>query len=147
MTGCATTSAEPGANAFVQDHAQEAMRAAAATRAVVAALSKLSAPPTRPQLEGLALLAERGRREDVPATEWSAPEKAEEEDLEQAEIAVIEGADELSKAMAGLRAYAHAPQAASLYVYRHQLASGREKWDEGISELWYLAHRAKPPTI
>ena len=60
---------------------------------------------------------------------------------------MTEGAAELAAAASALQAYAHAPSAAELADYASKLASGRTQWNEGISQLWYLAHASHPPTV
>ncbi|HMD56476.1 MAG TPA: hypothetical protein VKG82_03285 [Solirubrobacteraceae bacterium] len=147
VSGCASSSAQPGADVFYREHAGEAARAAAATRTVQAAVSRLSRPPTQTQLEQLSLDARRGRRDVVPASEWSVTENGEEEDVSQAELELNEGATAFLMAMAALRAYARAPRQSELAVYEDQLAHGRERWDQGIRQLWYLAHQPNPPTV
>jgi hypothetical protein len=146
FAGCASSSAQKGATSFLSEHVVGVARAAAATKAVEAEVSRLSSSPTRPQLERLARAAAKGHRNLVPASEWNVAE-GEEEDLPQAEAEVTEGANELANAMSALLAYARAPSGAALARYESELAHGREKWNGGISQLWYLAHESNPPTV
>lgn len=137
-----------GATAFLNEHVAAATRASAATKAVEVEVSRLSSSPTGPQLERLARTAAEGHRNDVRAGEWNvAAEGGEEEDLPRAEAEVTEGANDLTDAMSALKAYARAPSAAALARYESELAHGREQWNGGISQLWYLAHRSNPPTV
>jgi hypothetical protein len=147
FAGCASSSAQLGATAFLNEHVAAAARAAAATKAVEAEVSRLSSSPTRPQLERLARAAGKGHRNVVQAGEWNVAEGGEEEDLPLAETEVTGGAKELANAISALRAYARAPSAAALARCESELAQGREKWNAGISELWYLAHESNPPTV
>jgi hypothetical protein len=148
FAGC-SSSAQPGASGFVGEHVAGAASAAAATKGVETDVSRASSAPTaRQQLDRLARAAGGARREDVRASEWNvAPEGAEEEDLPRAESQATEGADELAHAMSAAQAYARAPSAAALARYEGALARGRERWNEGISQIWYLAHRSNPPTV
>ena len=59
---------------------------------------------------------------------------------------MITGANDLAAAISALRAYARAPSAAGLARYQSELPHGREEWNQGISQLWYLAHKSNPPT-
>jgi hypothetical protein len=151
FAGCASGSPQTGASAFVAEHGAAPASVASATRAVRAAASRLSSPPTRAQLSALAALATRAHRDLLAASEWSVAgrgeEGAEEEDVPRAEGQVTEGASEMAGAMSALAAYARAPSAATLSGYRNKLASGSTQWNEGISQLWYLAHRSHAPTI
>jgi hypothetical protein len=45
------------------------------------------------------------------------------------------------------RSYALAPRASALAGYQSKLANGRVSWNEGISQLWYLAHETSPPRL
>jgi hypothetical protein len=146
LAGCAATGASPGANDFYRAHAHEAARAAAAARAVQNAVAGLPPQPTAAQLQALATAARRGRRYIAPASEWSVTENGEEEDLSQAELELNEGANAFLDATYALRSYARVPRAATLARYRQELASGRERWNQGVHELWYLAHEPDPPT-
>ncbi len=153
-SGCASSSIQTDAAAFLTEHAITAKRAAAATKAVAAEASRLSSPPSGSQLERLARSAAQARRDTVRASEWNVAksgeggeEGAEEEDLPRAETEATEAAGELASAMSALQAYARAPSAAALASYRSKFAHGRERWDESISQLWYLAHRSSPPTV
>ena len=146
VAGCGSTSAQGSATAFLDEHVSAVARAAAATKAAEAQVSRLSRPPTRLQLERLARAAAQGHRSVVPASEWEVAE-GEEEDLPQAEAEVTEGANELAHATSALLAYARTSGAAALTRYESELAHGREKWNGGISELWYLAHKSNPPTV
>ena len=147
LAGCATGSADPGADGFVRVHAAAAQRAAAAASALQAGVASLSRPPSASQLQALEVQARRARREIVPATEWDVNESGEEEDLSQAELELNEGAGSLMSASAALRAYARDPSASRLALYESELAHGRERWNQGVRQLWYLAHRAGPPTV
>ncbi len=147
FAGCASSSAQMGATAFLDEHVAGATRAAAATKAVEAEASRLSSPPTQPQLEQLARTAGQGHRNVVQVGEWNVAEGGEEEDLPHAKAEVTEGANELANAMSALLAYARAPRAAALARYESELARGREQWNEGISQLWYLAQEPHPPTV
>lgn len=130
------------------------MQAATATNTLELRASGLSgAPESASQLKRLARAAASARRAAVHAGEWSVAAGGEgggaeeEEDLPRAETQATEGANELARAVAALQTYARAPSAAALARYQNKLASGREQWDEGISEIWHLAHRSNPPTV
>jgi hypothetical protein len=151
LAGCASGSPQTGAGTFVTEHGAAPASAVSATRAVESAVSRLSSPPTRGQLGSLADLATQARRDLVAASGWNVAgrgeEGAEEEDVPRAETQVTEGAGELAGAMSALSSYSRAPSAAALASYRSELASGRTQWDEGISQLWYLARDSRPPTV
>jgi hypothetical protein len=151
FAGCASSSVQEDAAAFVKGHVIAAVHAAVATKAVEAEVSRLSSPPTRSQLERLARAAGKDRRNLVHASEWAVAgggeQGGEEEDLPRAEAQVTNGANELARAMSLLQAYARTPSAAALARYATQLDHGREAWDEGISELWHLGHESNPPTV
>ena len=147
LAGC-SSNAQTGASAFIGEHRAGAIRAAAATKAVETDVSRLSRSPTRPQLEQLARAASEGHLAVAQVQGWSVAEGAEEgEDLPLAESQVNEGAGELAKAMSVLRSSANAPDAAERTRYEGELARGRYRWNEGISQLWYLAHESDPPTV
>jgi hypothetical protein len=151
LAGCASSSTQTAATAFIHEHGGAAARAAAATKALELDVSRLSSAPTRSQLQRLARAAAEGRRDVVQAGEWNVTEGgeegAEEEDLPRAEHETTEGASELANATSAAQAYARTPTAAALARYQRELARGREQWNEGISQLWYLGHRANPPTV
>jgi hypothetical protein len=148
FAGCAPGQVQMDATAFVNEHVAAATRASAAAKAVEAQVSRLSRPPTGTQLERLARIAAEGRRNVVQVGEWNvAAEGVEEEDLPRAEAEVTEGANDLTDAMSALKVYARALSAAALARYVSELAHGREQWNGGISQLWYLAHRSNPPTV
>lgn len=154
LAGCASSSIQTEASEFVQQHGAAATQAAAATNLVELRVSGLSGgPASAGQLEGLAHAAASARRATVGPGEWSIAAGGEgggaeeEEDLPRAETQVTNGANELRHAATALQAYTRAPSAAALARYRTELAGGREQWDEGISEIWHLAHRSHPPTV
>ncbi|MGD0454113.1 MAG: hypothetical protein ABSB69_11000 [Solirubrobacteraceae bacterium] len=151
FAGCASGSPQTGATTFLDEHAAAAARVAAAAKTVQGEVSRLSSPPSRPQLGLLARSAGEAQRNLVQASEWNVAgqgeEGAEEEDVPRAETQVTEGAAELADATSALQAYARAPSAAALARYESKLASGRTQWNEGIAQLWYLAHASHPPTV
>lgn len=154
LGGCASSSIQTDAAAFVDEHAAVAARVARSARAVEAVVSQLSHPPSQAQLSGLDAAAGAARRSAVLASEWGVSrggeggeEGAEEEDLPRAQTEAGEAATDLVGAMSALETYVRAPSASVLARYRSELAHGREVWDESISQLWYLAHRRSPPTI
>jgi hypothetical protein len=49
--------------------------------------------------------------------------------------------------MAYLTAYASAPRTLALHRYKGRLADARIEWNEGIAQLYYLAHRSHAPTL
>jgi hypothetical protein len=140
-----------GASTFRGDHGAAAARVAAATKTVEADVARLASHPSSAQLLLLARAAALARRELVAAGEWDVPgqgeEGAEEEDVPRAATQVTEAANEMAGAMAVLQGYAHTPSTAALARYESKLAPARQQWDEGISQLWFLAHAAGAPTV
>lgn len=140
-----------GASAFHDEHAAAAVRLAAALKQVEADVSRLSSSPTRSQLGPLAQAAGEAHGNVAQAGKWSVAgqgeEGAEEEDVPRAETQVAEGADELANAMSSLQAYARAPSAGTRARYERELAAGRTEWNEGIFQLWFLAHKSNAPTV
>ncbi len=151
FAGCAAGSPQTGAKTFLGEHAAAAARLAAATRTVEGELARLSRSPNRAQLKLLARAAGEVHPQLVKASEWSVAgqgeEGAEEEDVPRAETQVVEAAMELVGATAGLQTYARAPSASALARYESKLSTARGQWNEGISQLWYLAHTAHPPML
>jgi hypothetical protein len=155
LAGCATSSPQTAASAFVDEHLAGAARAAAAVNAGEVELTQLPSHPTRAQLDRLVRNAGAGREEIAAAGKWhtvvvsaeSSEEGGEEEDVPRAETQATQGAAELATAMSALQTYARAPGASALARYRSELATGREQWNEGISQLWHLAHTAHAPTV
>jgi hypothetical protein len=151
LVGCASGSPQTGAAAFRREHAVQAARMAATTKAVELEISRLPPAPTSAQLARLARAAAEAHGEAAQASAWNVAgrgeEGAEEEDVPRAETQVTEGAGEAAGAMSALQTYTRAPSAAALASYRSKLANGKTEWDEGISQLWYLAHASDPPTL
>lgn len=154
LAGCGSSDIQSDATAFLGEHAATATTAAAAVRTVEADLGELSNPPSRQQLGRLSRATSRARATTARASEWEVSksaeggeEGAEEEDLPRAETEATSAATELAGAMLALQAYVRAPSVATLDRYRGEFAPAREKWDESISQLWYLAHRRDPPTV
>lgn len=148
--GCAAGSPQTGAKDFYEEHATAASSIAAATRAVEGEVS-LPTPPTKSQLATLAGAVSQAHTSLEQVSGWKiagqGEEGAEEEDVPRAETQVAEGAEELLSAMSALGSYARAPTASTLAHYNSKLASGRISWNEGISQLWYLAHKSTPPKL
>lgn len=151
LAGCAASSARNGARDYLGEHAAAAARVAAATKAVELEVSRLPSSPLRSRLARLARGAGEARGDGAVAGAWSVAggdeEGTEDEDVARAETEVAEGAKELAGAMALVQAYARAPSAGALRRYESELASGRAQWNEGVTELWYLAHAAHPPIV
>lgn len=111
-------------------------------------MGALASPPTEHQLTRVARAAqEANKRIDEARSGWTVTESGEEEELSTIETQLTEGSDELKNAMAALVTYAGNPNAAALMPYTMHIKSGREQWNEGISQLWYLTKRSKPPTV
>jgi hypothetical protein len=147
LAGCAA-SAPSGATVFIKQHGAAVARTSAATKAVEVEVARLPRSPTEAQLEHLLLIAGDARRDAVQAGEWNlANPEAEEEDLPRAEGEVTEGANALAKAMAALQAYARTSRADALARYRSESAHGHERWNEGISQLWFQAGKPDPPIV
>lgn len=147
LAGCATVGAEPGVDVFLKQHSTEASRAARAMKNIEEAVSQFPAQPTSSQLQAVSQVAIRSRRDVAAASEWGVSESGEEEDLGQAQIEVNAGADSVLQAIFSIRAYARTPRATLLASVKRQLASARVQWNDGISQLWYLARKPNPPTI
>jgi hypothetical protein len=152
--GCASSSIQADATAFLGEHGLAAMHAAAATRSVESAVGTLTPSSSRSQLQAISRAAAQARRGDVQAGEWNlatsgegGEEGLEEEDLPRAETETTEAAGELANAMASLQRYVHARTPSALAAYKTELDRGRERWDESVSQLWHLAHRGSPPTL
>ncbi|HSZ13377.1 MAG TPA: hypothetical protein VK790_05010 [Solirubrobacteraceae bacterium] len=151
LAGCATASPQMGAATFLDEHGTSAQRVALEARAVELMAGQLRTPATRPALGLLGSRAARARADLARASRWAVAgqgeEGAEEEDVPRAETQVTEGAGELASAMSALQSYSRAPSAAALARYRGRLAQERAQWNEGIAQLWHLAHRSSPPTV
>jgi hypothetical protein len=149
--GCASGSPQMGAKSFYEEHAKAAAGIAVATKAVELEISRLSTSPTRSQLTMLAADASQMYTRLLQVSGWQVAgqgeEGVEEEDVPRAETQLAEGAEALAAAMSSLGSYARLPEAVTLAKYRSKLASGRTSWNEGISQLWYLAHKATPPKL
>jgi hypothetical protein len=155
LAGCATSSPQTAATTWVREHLAGAARVAAAVKADELGLAQLPVRPTRAQLTRLLRSVRAGRGDVVAAAEWqpvsvsaaSAEEGGEEEDIPRAENQATQGASELAAALSALQLYALAPSAKALASYRSDLAAGREQWNEGIAQLWHLAHVSNAPVI
>ena len=146
--GCASSQLRISADAFLAEHGNAAVAAAAAMRAADAAASRLAGSPTAAELAALRRAASGARRKMRMVSEWSVSEGGEEEDVPRAEGELVEASDEFETAMSSLLSYGRAPAQASLAVYREDLARGREKWNEGIGELWHVGGRSgAAPTV
>jgi hypothetical protein len=154
LAACASSSIQTDAVTFLDEHGREAVRDAQATRSVEAGASGLTRSTSRPKVHLLSRTAEIARRADVEAGEWNlanagegGEEGLEEEDLPRAEVETTEAAGELATAMTALQAYLRTSAPDSLDRYRTELARGRERWNESVTQLWHLAHRSSPPTL
>jgi hypothetical protein len=151
VAACASGSPQTGAKTFLAEHATAAEQLARSTKLVEAMLARPAGTPPRSQLALLARAATQARPELQAASEWSVAgqgeEGAEEEDVPRAETQVTEAAAELAAAMSALETYAGAPSASGLTRSQSKLSAARGQWNEGISQLWYLAHTAHPPTL
>ena len=149
--GCAAGSPQTGAKSFYEEHATAATGVAATTKAVEAEVSRLPSSPTRSQLATLVPAVSQAHTSLEQVSGWKiagqGEEGAEEEDVPRAETQVAEGAEELRSAMSALGSYALAPTASTLAHYNSKLANGRISWNEGIAQLWHLAHKSTPPKL
>jgi hypothetical protein len=146
LAGCGATT-ERGSETFYREHAAEASQAAAAARAVAADVGGLPAKPSTAALEAIAVAEHRTRRDLLAASKWTVSENGEEEGVSQAEKEVNEATGALLQAMTDIRIYAQDRRPVALANYRKELALGREYWDQGITQLWFVAHKAGPPKI
>ncbi len=135
LGGCGA-SAEPGA-----------VKTAAAVMTLSRTIKALPARPTTAQLETLSLTAHRAHRTLLAATDWTVSEDGEEEGVSQAEKEIHEGSEALLAATGDARLYSLRLRSASLAAYRRELAAGREYWNQGIAELWYVAKKPSAPKI
>ncbi len=147
LAGCATAEAEPGAGKFLRAHEGEVRHTAEVTKTVEADVAGLSRPPSTAQLQALALAIHHARRAYLAAASWAVSENGEEEDIVHAEQELNEAAGAMLKAFTELRVYTQARRPAALAIAHVRIAEGRENWNQGITHLWYLAHRSGAPTI
>jgi hypothetical protein len=146
--GCARSQMRISSQEFLSEHQNAAVAAAAAMRAADLAASSLRGSPTAAELAALTHDASQARRRMRAVSEWSVSEGGEEEDVPRAEGELVEASDEFVTAMSSLLSYGRAPAQATLAVYRQDLARGREKWNEGIGELWHVGGRSgSAPTV
>jgi len=146
LAGCGATT-ERGSESFYREHAGEAGQTAAAVRALAADVMRLPASPSRAALEALAVKEHHARRELLGVSKWVVSESSEEEGVSQAEKEIEEATGALLQAGTDIRIYAHDRRPVALANYRKQLALGREYWNQGITELWFVAHRTGAPRI
>jgi hypothetical protein len=144
--GCGAT-AEPEADTFYTEHAGEAARASRAVARVVADVAALPPGPSRATVDALAVHAFAARRSLLAAVQWKVIENGEEESVSQAEREVNEGAGALLKAMTAIRQYADTGDRVARTRYQNELGGGRERWDQGLLELWHVSRRSDPPKI
>lgn len=146
LAGCGATT-ERGSESFYREHAGEAGQTAVAIRALAAEVAALPAHPSTAVLEALAVKEHRARRELLGVSKWVISESSEEEGVSQAEKEIEEATGALLQAGTDIRIYAHDRRPVALANYRKQLKLGREYWNQGITELWFVAHKAGPPRI
>ncbi len=154
LAGCASSSIQTDATAFLDEHGSAAVRITEANRSVEAAASRLTTPTSSSKRSLVSRAAEKARRGDVQAGEWDlassgegGEEGFEEEDLPRSETEATAAANELGRAMSALEGYLRNRSADALARYHSELGRGREQWDESITQLWHLAHRSNPPTL
>lgn len=140
-----------GANSFYEEHATLVTSVAAAMKTVEVDVSRLPAAPTRSQLATLAAAVAHAHASLERVSSWKiagqGEEGAEEEDVPRAETQVAEGAEALIAAMSALQVFARTPSANILTHYDTEFANGRISWNEGVFQLWYLAHKSNPPKL
>jgi outer membrane murein-binding lipoprotein Lpp len=151
LAGCSNGSPQTGAASFLEEHSRAATHLAQMTRAVAADVGRLAGAGTSSQLTQLARTAGETHDYAIKASEWNIPgageEGAEEEDVPRATTQVTEGAGEVAKAMTYLKTYASTSRTLALRHYKGRLANARTEWNEGIAQLYYLAHRSHAPTL
>lgn len=151
LAGCSSASPQTGAASFLEEHSRAATHLVQMTHAVAAEVARLTGSGSSSQLTQLAHAASLTHDYAVKASEWNIPgggeEGAEEEDVPRATSQVTEGAGEVAKAMTNLRTYAKTPRMPALRRYKGRLANARIEWNEGIAQLYYLAHRVHAPTL
>ncbi len=151
LAGCSTGSPQTDAASFLNERATAMTSLASTTRALDAEISRLTGSPTPAQLAQIGRAAGEAHDAALKDSEWNVPgageEGAEEEDVPRAGTQVTEGAGELAQAMSYLKSYAKAPETAALRHYKGKLANARTEWNEGVAQLWYLAHRSHAPII
>ncbi len=146
LAGCGSA-AEPGAHTFLREHGNEARTTAALLSTLATAVNGLSGRPSGAQLQTLALDGHRVHRALLAASDWTVSEDGEEEGVSQAEKEIHEGSEALLNAAADIHLYSLRVRPASLAAYRRELAAGREYWNQGITQLWYVAKKPGPPKI
>jgi hypothetical protein len=146
MAACGAT-VEPGADTFNTEHGGEAARASRTVARVVVDVAELPTRPSQAIAEALAVDAQAARRRLLAAVQWTVRENGEEEGVSQAEREVNEGAAALLKAMTAIREYADTGSRVALARYRYELNGGRERWNQGLLELWHVSRKANPPRI
>jgi hypothetical protein len=146
LVGCGSAT-ERGAATFLREHGSEARRAAALVTALSTAVGALPGKPSGAQLEAVDLDGHRAHRALLAASNWTQAENGEEEGVSQAEKEIHEGTEALLNAAADIHLYSLRPRPRSLAAYRRELAAGREYWDQGIGELWFVAKKPGPPRI
>ncbi len=133
---------------FYDEHGQRVASVGPTVRAVESEVAALASPPTEKQL---ARLSEAAQMADAHVDEarsgWNVNESSEEEEFSTIETQLSEGAVELKNAMAALVTYAGNPSAATFAPYTTHIRSGREKWNEGVVQLWHVLKRRAPPTL
>lgn len=146
LTGCGATT-ERGSESFYREHGGEAAQTSSAVRSLEGAVAGLPADPSTAALEAVAVDEHRARRELLAASKWTVSENSEEEGVSQAEKELSEATGALLKAMTDIRIYAQNRRPLALADYRKEMALGREYWNQGVTELWFVGHRAGPPKI
>jgi len=151
LAGCSSGSPQTGAASFLDEHNAAAAHLAQMTHAVAAEVGRLAGAGTSSQLTQLAHAAGATHEYALEASEWDIPgggqEGAEEEDVPRATSQVTEGAGEVASAMTYLKSYVRTPRTLALRHYKGRLANARIEWNEGIAQLYFLAHRSHPPTL
>lgn len=157
LSACSSDAASSAADRYVSEHESGATRAASAVRTLEGALRRARPDAEASRRQELERAAELARRAAVRAGEWSSAGSgeagsegepgSEDEDLPRAEAQVTEGADQLAQAAVSVEAYERRAKPSARALSEAQLARGRELWNEGITQLWFLAHRRNPPTV
>jgi len=67
--------------------------------------------------------------------------------VEKASVRVFYGANSLTGAIESLLGYTRAPNPATLAQFKSKYTAAKDEWDEGVTTMWRLAHRSKPPIL
>jgi hypothetical protein len=148
LASCGGSTNQQKAAAFVGKYGTEATRVQTDVAEITAGIAILSKGGSQADVNTLAQMAQESHDDlNTLRDDFALAVTTQSGSLQDAQYNAMNGVNDLKKSIGALVTYLGAPNAATLASFTTQYQKAKGEWNSGVTTIWQLAGKSKPPAV